>query len=260
MSKAGSLPDAWDDDWVNVADKSQTLPTPQQPIKISRAERKAQHQEANKQLWQAAEEPERFHFLEAKGHVPAKTTDFKPTVKVLSRKPQIAKPQPDPTGHMAGLIIDDGDDSEEEDRKRKEADFLERQKKAQLEREEKQRKYAEVRERLFGSPASASASPSREPSAASQNRSGLNMDSRNSSRKGRARGGKESSPASATHSPARHAHAKQLFDPGYVAKPKPHRPRPTGPREEQPIRAPRGPENSGRGGFGFAPRGGRSDA
>lgn len=163
---------------------------------------------------------------------------------------------------MAGLVIDDGDDSEEEDRKRKEADFLERQKKAQLGREEKQRKYAEVRERLFGSPASASASasPNRDPSAASQNRSGLNMDSRNASRRGRARGGKESNPASATHSPARHAHAKQLFDPDYVAKPKPHSPRSTGPREEQPIRAPRGPDNSGRGGFGFAPRGGRLGA
>lgn len=241
-----------------ASQNSTTTTESQQPVRISRAERKAQHQEANKQLWQAAEEPERFHFLETKtATLPVKTADFKPTVKVLSRKPQIAKPSSDPTANMAGLTMDDGDDSEEEDRKRKEKDFAERQRKAQIEREEKQRKYAQVRERLFGS--STSATPSRDSSTASQPRNPPNLDSRNSSRRGRARGGKDSRPNSATQSPARiMAQPKQLYDPSYDAKPKPQSPRSVTPREEQPIRAPRGPDNSGRGGFGFAPRGGRS--
>lgn len=159
---------------------------------------------------------------------------------------------------MAGLTIDDGDDSEEEDRKRREADFIGRQRKAQIEREEKQRKYAEARERLFGS--SASHTTSRESSSASQTRNPLNPDSRNSSRKPRSRGAKDTLPSSATQSPAPSAQPKQLYDPSHDAKPKTQSPRPVASKEEQPIRAPRGPDNSGRGGFGFAPRGGKSNA
>jgi len=227
---------------------------------LSRAERKARHQEANKQLWQAAESPEQFHFLETKNAVPLKT-EFKPAVKVLSRKPQIAKPPNNVTPNMAGLSIDDGDDSEEEDRKRREADFAERQKRAQIEREEKQRKYAEVRERLFGSPAPPTSS--RESSSSSQNRITTSAaDSRNSSRRGRPRGDKDSQPTSATHSPARHLAQKprDLFDPSYSPKPRNHSPKPSLSKAETPIRAPRGPDGSGRGGFGFAPRGGRTPA
>ncbi|KAL1306861.1 hypothetical protein AAFC00_005512 [Neodothiora populina] len=253
----GKVPDAWDDDWVNVADTSTIDTEPQQPIKISRAERRAQHQEANKQLWQAAEEPERFSFLETKtAATPVRTADFKPIVTVLSRKPQSAKTTKQSGSSTPAAVLDDGDDSEEEERKRREVDFLERQRKATIEREEKQRKYAEVRQRLFGSPAPSS--PNRDSSAALQNR---NFDSRNSSRRGRARGGKDSRPSSAAHSPAQVTPPqKQLFDPAYTSKPASQSPRPRPPREEQPIRAPRGPDGSGRGGFGFAPRGGRSVA
>lgn len=233
----------------------------QQPIKISRSQFKAQHQEANKQLWKAAEEPERFHYLEAKNDVPLKT-DFKPTVKVLSRKPtpQIAS-RNDPSSQMAGLTLE-GDDSEEEERKRSEVVFAERQKKAAYEREEKQRKYAEVRERLFGSqkPTSRdSSSDNRNPS----NRGGLlSTDSRGPSRKGRSRNNRDSQPSSSTdQSPARvMIQPRQLFDPTYDAKPKSQGPGPVLPKEEQPIRMPRGPDGSGRGGFGFAPRGGKSNA
>lgn len=184
-------------------------------------------------------------------------TDFRPTVKVLSRKPVLAS-RADPAARMAGLALDDEDDSEEEERKRKEADFVERQRRAHLEREEKQRKYAEVRERLFGSPANP---PSRDSSSASQHRSSPNGDSRSSSRRGRGRGGRESHNASAAPSPARIAtQGKQLFDPSFDPKPKTQSPRPTMPKEHMPVRSPRGPDNSGRGGFGFGPRGGRADA
>ncbi|GAB7348586.1 hypothetical protein MBLNU459_g6970t1 [Dothideomycetes sp. NU459] len=263
MSKKSAVPDAWDDDWVNVADKPQSTPDPalQQPIKISRSQLKAQHQEANKQLWKAAEEPERFHYLEAKTDVPLKT-DFKPAVKVLSRKPtpQLAS-RNDPSSQLAGLTLEGDDSEEEEERKRNEAAFVERQKKAVLDREEKQRKYAEVRERLFGStkPASRdSSSDNRAPPGPGRNLSN-NAEPRNASRKGRARNNRDSQSASADQSPARPMNqARQLFDPSYDATPKSQSPKPTLQKEEQPIRMPRGPDGSGRGGFGFAPRGGNS--
>ncbi|KAH0054001.1 hypothetical protein KCU60_g14652, partial [Aureobasidium melanogenum] len=53
------MPDAWDDDWDKVADTSAKSAPVQPTVKLSRAERKAQHQEMNKQLWDAAEQPER---------------------------------------------------------------------------------------------------------------------------------------------------------------------------------------------------------
>ncbi|KAH0013221.1 hypothetical protein KCU72_g14586, partial [Aureobasidium melanogenum] len=64
------MPDAWDDDWDKVADTSAKSAPVQPTVKLSRAERKAQHQEMNKQLWDAAEQPERSYFLEAKGAAP----------------------------------------------------------------------------------------------------------------------------------------------------------------------------------------------
>lgn len=208
----------------------------------------------NKQLWHAAEQPERSYFLEARGEAPL-NSDFKPQVKVLSRKPtaQIAK-------RMGGLNLQDEDDSEEEERKKQEASLAERQRKAAEERKEKERKYAEVRERLFGSGDS-----SREPSAS---RTSSGRGDRNSRRGYRGKNARDSTPrdsqpnSSADQSPARSTfQQKQLFDPGYDPKPRNvPSPRSSGPRDDQPIRMPRGPDNSGRGGFGFAPRGGRAGA
>lgn len=222
---------------------------------MSRAERKAQHQEFNKQLWQAAEDPEPSYFLQAKGVAPV-NSDLKPQVKVLTRKPapQIAK-------RMAGLDLQDEDDSEEEERKKQEASLAERQRKAAEERKEKERKYAEVRQRLFGSPES-----SRDPSA-SRNATPSNRGDRNSRRGNRGKGARDSprssqATSSADQSPARSTYQpKQLFDPAYEHKPRPlSSPRSAASRDEQPIRMPRGPDISGRGGFGFAPRGGKDGA
>lgn len=162
---------------------------------------------------------------------------------------------------MAGLTLE-GDDSEEEERKRNEVAFAERQKKAVLEREEKQRKYAEVRERLFGSQKTTSRESSTD-NRNTPNRTLVNNDSRTSSRKGRSRNNRDNQPSSSTdQSPARQVNqTRQLFDPSYDAKPKSESPKPTFSKEEQPIRMPRGPDGSGRGGFGFAAaRGGKSDA
>jgi hypothetical protein len=263
-------------------------------VRLTNAERKAKHAEANKQLWEAAyvldsdkfqsftllsqyyyrETPERPIFLEARAEVPLKS-DFKPTMKVLSRKPppKVA----DATRALGNASLDDDPDSEEEERRKAEKSFVERQLRAQREREEKQRKYQEVRERLFGtSRATAGDDQSRPPSANNESRS------RNSSRgKGKGRGGRleadssSSVPADDSQSPARTSNSrKQLFDPTYSAKPnstylqrKEREALDSGgsgtstPAEEKAvIRSPRGPDSSGRGGFGFAQRGNRTGA
>ncbi|KAJ8608636.1 hypothetical protein MRB53_039520 [Persea americana] len=94
-------------------------------------------------LWSAAENPEPFHFVDARAdRIPLKT-ELKPTLKVLQRKP-IEAPR---NRHAAA---DDDDDSEAEERKRQQAAFEERSRRAALEREEKQRLYAEARERIMG--------------------------------------------------------------------------------------------------------------
>ena len=151
--------------------------------------------------------------------------------------------------------MDDEDDDEEENEVVKRTMTIEeRQMRAQKEREEKQKKYEEVRQRLFGatdtatngSPSSSFITP---PSNLGDGKS-----------KGKNRGGRDSRPTASVGSSSR-----QLYDPNYTVKPdsvyiqKKEAPgsdsgRST-PSEERPIRAPRGPDGSGRGGFGFASRG-----
>jgi hypothetical protein len=158
---------------------------------------------------------------------------------LLSRKP-IAK-------NGAGA---DDDDSEEEARKKREASFEERKKKAALEREEKVRKYAEARERIMGSSTPASpAANSRESSQGRENR--------------KTRGGKQHSnmnsrPTSAGQSPARQlSGSAQVFDPEDMGRRLGlRREMASTPKEGEPMRQPRGPDSSGRGGFGFAARNG----
>jgi len=203
-------------------------------------------------------------FLEARKDVPLKS-DFKPAMKVLSRKPP--PKVVNATSAMANASLDDDPDSEEEGRRKAEAEFAERQARAQQEREEKQRKYQEVRERLFGSTGAAAGED--------HSRSSLANDggSRNSSRgKGRVKGrtdGEASATPPTQHekSPARPNRVnRQLFDPGYSAKPNSTHlmKRDVGgsgsstPAEERAVREPKGPDSSGRGGFGFAPRGNRT--
>ena len=171
---------------------------------------------------------------------------FKPKVTMLARKPapQVL------SRNMAGLTLDD-DDSEEERRKNAAADFEERKIRAQKERAEKERKYAEARERIFGSPAASETSRSNSPNKATRG-------------KGKARGGRESQPRSSNEqSPARAAApapARQLYDPIYALKPSSvyipkkevNGTRLGTPSDlEKPIRQPQGPAKDGR---GFASR------
>ena len=147
--------------------------------------------------------------------------------------------------------MEDDDDDDDEDTKKKPLTMEERQQKAQQEREEKQRKYEEARQRLFGTDnISTTKSGTTTPKS--------NGESRNSSRNKVSKDSRPSSSAGIKN--------RQLYDPNYTLKPdsiyvqKKDIPGGSGcstPSEQQPIRSPRGPETTGRGGFGFAPRGGR---
>ncbi|KAF2653872.1 hypothetical protein K491DRAFT_717616 [Lophiostoma macrostomum CBS 122681] len=256
MPKQDAVPDAWDDDWESLADKSApptSSETPRTGANMSKAERKAKHAESNRQIWESAENPQPMLFLQARESVPLQTT-FKPNVTLLSRKPppQVLA-RNDVNAGMAGLALDE-DDSEEERRKKAEESFAERQARAQKERAEKQRKYAEAREKLFGSPAPSSGD-SRGASPSKQTRG-----------KGRGRGGRDSQPRSSNEqSPARPANTgRQLYDPSYSPRPNSIYQQKkdangtfaeTANDVQQPIREPRGPQAIGRGGRGFAPRG-----
>ena len=247
------MPDAWDDDWVAKADSSSSTQKPSN-AKISKAERRAKQAEFNRQLWQDAEDPQDNFFLRSRDVVPLQS-EFKPAMKVLSRKPA-AKPaiSTDPAKGMGGLSIGDDDDDEDEAQKNTMTP-QERQEKAQREREEKQRKYEEVRQKLFGT---------EEVSTISKNGSTSpvrnNGNSRNQSRSKTARDSRPSSSAS-NRTPG----ARQLYDPNDKGKPgtssvlkRETRETKAVVNEIQPIRNPRNPDDSGRAGFGFAPRGGRA--
>lgn len=180
-------------------------------------------------------------WLEAQGAVPLKQEPKAPMM-LLSRKP------------AAKNGVDD-DDSEEERRKKNEASFEERKRRAAIEREEKVRKYAEARERIMGS--STPATPATNSRESSQGRD-------NRKPRGKQHSNMNSRPTSAGQSPARQLHgAAQVFDPedmGRRLTPAPRREMISTPREGEPARQPRGPDSSGRGGFGFGGRGGHFGA
>ncbi|RFU73840.1 hypothetical protein TARUN_8418 [Trichoderma arundinaceum] len=283
MSKAGGVPDVWDDDdWEAQADRleskekqlSQAAPQPN----LSRQERMQQHAEANRKLWESADSTETFHYIEAGGGGVPLTTSFKPQVKVLSRKPVIAKK--DPVTGLAQLSLDDGDDSRPQEVQMTPEEIRAKQKR---DREEKQRRYDEARAKIFGE----SAPSSRGSSPGTGTVTPPRQDGRGAHRgRGRGRGGNfnsgynysnsniSSESSSQQFEPRRPANQpaprRELFDPS--SSPKPDSSRRGGREgsssdssmrgqpgrdEHQAIRAPRGPDGSGRGGFGFARRGNR---
>ncbi|KAI0889410.1 uncharacterized protein GGS22DRAFT_70783 [Annulohypoxylon maeteangense] len=269
----GKVPDAWeDDDWEVQADKAAAVedeePEPQQQQQqpqLSRAERLAQHAESNRKLWESAEAPaETFHYLASRSDPPL-ATGFKPAVKVLSRKP----------------LQDAGDLDEEDGKKTPQLTPEEIQAKQQRERDEKQRRYDEARAKIFGSNQSSGTST---PGAVTPPRSADGRGPRGRGRGGRGGGGghrhnesrgdrdreRERDNTQRPSSQSGGGSGRELYDPNCSPKPgfqverrgnnynndggAPLSRRPT-PQEEQVIRAPRGPDGSGRGGFGFAKRG-----
>lgn len=226
-----------------VSDIFRQRPEPKQPeipaARLSKAEKRAQHQQLQKELWASAENPGRNLWLESQGAVPLKQEPKQPMM-LLSRKP------------AAKNGVDD-DDSEEEARKKNEASFEERKRRAAIEREEKVKKYAEARERIMGS--SNPATPNNNSRESSQGRD-------NRKPRGKQHSNMNSRPASASQSPARQLSGNaQVFDPEDMGRRlTPRREMTSTPREGEPARQPRGPDSSGRGGFGFAGRGGHLGA
>lgn len=230
---------------------------------------------------------ETFHYIEANGGGVPLTTTFKPQVKVLSRKPVIAKK--DPVTGLAQMSLDDGDDGRPQQAQMTPDEIRAKQKR---DREEKQRRYDEARAKIFGE----SAPSSRGSSPGTGTVTPPRTEGRGSYRgRGRGRGGNYSggysygnnggsgssnnNSSSAINNegsgqqfePRRPAAQpgprRELFDP--TSSPKPESMRrggsdspmrgQAGRDEHQAIRAPRGPDGSGRGGFGFARRGGSRD-
>jgi hypothetical protein len=157
----------------------------------------------------------------------------------------------------------------------REQTLAERQAQAVKDREEKQRRYEERRKELFGASSTSTSSSQKQ---SFQNRSGTSSPgsltppgSRSATPKGSARGGRggRRGGPGGEHSGAPRSQAKnasqprELYDPAYSAKMDStyvqRREQESGsvssagvPSAQQPIRAPKGPDGSGRGGFGFA--------
>jgi hypothetical protein len=204
------------------------------------------------------ETPETFHFLATRDPVPLKS-EFKPALKVLSRKPapKVVSRQDPVTGISQMVIVDDED--EDDDAKKNKPTAEEIRLKTQRDREEKQKKYEEARARLFGTPEATSGTSS--PGAVTPPGGG-GEDSRGVRGRGKGRGGNRQD----NRRPDIQASTRELFDPNYTPKPGSFTIQKRGgeanasgrstPREDDPvIRAPKGPDGSGRGGFGFANRG-----
>ncbi|TVY39268.1 hypothetical protein LOCC1_G004203, partial [Lachnellula occidentalis] len=250
MSKKAAVPDAWDDDWEAIADKADetaAVAAQEETIKVSKAERLARHAETNKKIWDSAEEPETFHFLAAKEDKVPLRTEFKPQLKVLSRKPAPKVVQRlDPVTGLAKLTVE-ADDEEEEDSKNKPT-AEELRIKAQREREEKQRRYDEARARILGTPSGPSSPGTTTPPDGGRG-------------KGRGRGG-----VAENRRPNSQGGPKELFDPNYTPKSggvniqkrngeASSRSGASTPRDDdQIIRTPKGPDGNGK---GFANRGGK---
>lgn len=278
--------------------------------KVTKAQRRAQQAEFNRQLWAEAydaqdlkptlslslhpltlceticsEGPqETNYFLESRNVVPLRS-EFKPPPILLSRKgPIVHKPKP-PTAGLKGLSLESSDDDDDEETKPRELTLAERQAQAAKEREEKQRRYEERRLELFG-PASNNSTQHHHHQNISGNstpssltppgsRSATPSRGRGGRGGGRARGGGGGPPTSSNMTSRTHSRGsgtqqrerereRELYDPAYVSRPPDSVGYIQNRRAEngnagampspsvQPIRAPRGPDASGRGGFGFA--------
>lgn len=170
----------------------------------------------------------------------------------------------DPVTGMSQMTLDD--DNEGADAKKEvQLSPEEIRAKQRRDREEKQRRYEEARAKIFGESAPSSGASS--PGAVTPPRSDGPRG------RGRGRGGRGNNSSRQFDNQRQDnqrqnnqpAPGRELYDPNYSAKPESPQSRGTegdGPsrtltprNEGQAIRAPRGPDGSGRGGFGFARRG-----
>lgn len=200
------------------------------------------------------------YFLESRNIVPLRS-EFKPPPILLSRKgPSNKTPNPLADG-LNGLSLQGESSSDDEDAKQQPT-LAERQAQAVKDREEKQRKYEERRQELFGSAATTSNNKSCSGKSSPGNvtpptsRSATPNRGRGNGR-GRGRGGNNQ------HGQPRPQSQSGQFEPSYAPKPdstylQRHENCASKPEDTtiRPQRAPKGPDGTGRGGFGFAARGG----
>ncbi|KAK4195660.1 hypothetical protein QBC40DRAFT_18355 [Triangularia verruculosa] len=264
------VPDAWDDDdWESQADRlAKTEPPQPEPSSapLTKAERRARHAEEQRRLWESAEAPEEPMFLPIANTVPL-ATPFKAPMKLLSRRP--------------GTVQDD-DDEDQRSSAQKQETPEERTERQRKEHEEKQRRYHETRAKIFGE----SNTSSGQSSPGNVTPPHMNEGSRGGHRgrggrgRGNGRGGRDYSNNNNNSNNGRNNRQPQqpptsdpqsssrgLFDPEYSPKPSHANRRRNGSpqvisrshtplrEEDQITRQPRGPDGSGRGGFGFAKRG-----
>lgn len=227
-----------------------------------------------------SEAPKEVNFLVATS-TPPLATPFKPAVKLLSRKPAPKSVlQKDPVTGLEKLVLVDDDDEEAPKYQPTPDEIRQRQ---QRELEEKQRRYNEARAKIFGGSSSGPSTGQATSGTVTPPGEGGRHNYRGRGRGGRGGGGDhrnnnsnarqedQARRAPTTQQPATQqpAGTRELYDPSYAPKPAFNVQRRGGdaspqsgsrsgtPRaaEDQIIRAPRGPDGSGRGGFAFA-RGG----
>ncbi|KAL2184105.1 hypothetical protein L209DRAFT_481932 [Thermothelomyces heterothallicus CBS 203.75] len=239
---------------------------------MTRAERLAKHAEEQRRLWQSAEAPDDPPFLPTMADQVPLTMPFKTPIKVLSRKPapQVLAKRDPVTGLEQLTLKEDEDDEGEEKKQQPQESPEEIRKRQQRELEEKQRRYEEARAKIFGdsNPSSGQSSPrTGTPPSGGGGEGRQGHRGRGRGRGGRGRDQDNSRQDRRQQNNQQPGATRELFDPGYSPKPgfnlqkrgdsySQSGTRSNIPREEdQVIRAPRGPDGSGRGGFGFARRG-----
>ncbi|OTB02510.1 hypothetical protein M426DRAFT_195933 [Hypoxylon sp. CI-4A] len=291
MSKRTTkAPDAWeDDDWEVQADKAELQEPESEPetqAPISKAERLAQHAETNRKIWESAEAPpDPFHYLSARADPPLASA-FKPAVKVLSRKPAGAASydEDDETKKTPQLTPEEMQAKQQRERDEKQRRY-----------DEARAKIFGTSTSTSTSTSNPSSGPSTPGTITPPSRSADGRGARGRGRGGPRGGGggrynnnnnnnnmnnNESRDRDTSNarpgSQSGSGRERELYDPNYSPKPPSHGggerrgvnynndggaplSRRSTPREDdQIIRSPRGPDGSGRGGFGFARRGGKT--
>ena len=205
--------------------------------------------------------------------------EFKPPPILLSRKGPAKAPKPPPPPTTTTISLDsltltqNESSSDEDEAAQKITTLAERQAQAAKDREVKQRKYEERRQEIFGStPVVVAANANSGGSGASSPGDMTPPGSRSATpnRGGRGKGRRTTRPMSATAKDAQQKRdrEKELYDPACSVKPadavyisRRVNAAPEVKNDEiRPIRAPTGPDGSGRGGMGFASRGGKSSS
>lgn len=202
-----------------------------------------------------------MHFVAANNKLPL-TSSFKPQLKVLSRRPLIAKR--DPVTGLSQLTVDDEPD---ENIKPVPLSVEEMRAKQKKDLEEKQRKYDEARAKIFGesAPSSGRSSPGTVTPPRVDGRSrGAQARSRGRGGSGRGSDNKQYIETRRANNSIAGSSGRELYDPDHLPKPSGLLARQDGHATSSPsakaqdlitpIRTPKGPDGSGRGGRGFTRR------